>query len=75
MISENIAGSILATQTQRQQWYKEFNTGCSHGDKLNLKTLFAEKNHLHAILCQETSDLKQEDKEQNTCLSAYFIRQ
>ena len=20
---------ILATQTQRQQWYKEFNTGCS----------------------------------------------
>ena len=28
---ENIAESILhvATQTQRQQWYKEFNTGCS----------------------------------------------
>ena len=24
-----IAGSILATQTQRQKWYKEFNTGCS----------------------------------------------
>ena len=29
MISENIAGSILAARTQRQQWYKEFNTGCS----------------------------------------------
>ena len=29
MISENIAWSILATQTKRQQWYKEFNTGCS----------------------------------------------
>ena len=29
MVSENIAGSILAAQTQRQQWYKEFNTGCS----------------------------------------------
>ena len=29
MMAENIAGSILATQTQRQQWYKESNTGCS----------------------------------------------
>ena len=29
MISENIAGSIVTTQTQRQQWYKAFNTGCS----------------------------------------------
>ena len=29
MISEHIAGGILAAQTQRQQWYKEFNTGCS----------------------------------------------
>ena len=29
MISENIARSILAAMTQRQQWYKEFNTGCS----------------------------------------------
>ena len=29
MISENITGSILAAQTQRQQWYKELNTGCS----------------------------------------------
>ena len=38
MISENIAGSILATQTQRQKWYKEFNTGC-----LNLKNLFTEE--------------------------------
>ena len=26
---QNIARSILVTQTQRQQWYKEFNTGCS----------------------------------------------
>ena len=30
LISGNIAGSILATKTQRQEWYKEiFNTGCS----------------------------------------------
>ena len=44
MISENIAGSILATQTQRQQWDKEFNIGCSlMVTKLNLKNLFAEE--------------------------------
>ena len=60
MISENIAGSILATKTQRHQWYNEFNTGYSlMVYKLNLKTLFAEEkyNHLHAMLCQETSDI------------------
>ena len=39
-----------------------------YGDKLNLKNLFAEEksNHLHAMLCQETSDTRHEDKEQKT---------
>ena len=34
VISENVAGSILATQTQGQQWYDEFKTGCfADGDR------------------------------------------
>ena len=32
VISENIAGSILATWTQGQQWYEEFKIGCFAND-------------------------------------------
>ena len=65
MISENIAGSILATQTQRQQWYKEFNTGCSLMVKIKFEKPIRRRKvkPLHAVLRQETSDARQEDKE------------
>ena len=58
MLSENIARSILAAQTQRQQWFKEFNTGCSlMVSNLTIyqfkKPICSRKvNPLHAVLRQ-----------------------
>ena len=40
-------------------------------------TLFSEEklNHLHARLCQDPPDTILEDKQQKTCLAAYFVCQ
>ena len=80
VISENIAGNILATHTQRQQWYEECNTGCSLM-VINLKTYSQKKSKTICMQCfgrklkTQGKKVKKELQGTRDFFGAYFICQ
>ena len=71
MISESIAGSILETLTHATTMVQRVKYRMlPYGDKFEKPICRGKVKPLHVVLLQETSDMRQKDKEHKT---AYFI--